>query len=145
MHRHSPDWPTDAAVPIPVAWGHYGVPFVYADSLGPGGATQSRYAAWMGRQLGQLPPGGVETECPPGWPQGVPCIIPTQLPGQATPPTLPVPGVPIVTEAEAARREKAAFDKGRREEQTAVIKTAAVSAAVSALVGIALGRWLGGR
>ena len=120
------------------AWGKYVVPFVYADQLGPGGATQARHAVKMGMQLGQIDPadfpGGVEGECPPGWPEGVPCMLPGSTPG--------APMVPIITEEEAAKREVAAFEKGRRSEQGSVVKTAAISAAVSAVVGIAIGKFL---
>ena len=94
------------------------------------------------QQLGALSPeassGGLPetpTQCPLGWPDGVPCPVTSTGAGS--------PAMPIVTEQQAAEREAAAFERGRREEQGSVIKTAAISAAVSAVVGIVIGKFLG--
>lgn len=105
------------------------------------GKRAPRYATRMGtngwrKQLGQLPPGGVEdVPCPPGWPEGIPCVLPGPTPAS--------PMIPIITEEEAAKREAAAFDKGRSSATGEVVKTAAISAAVSAVVGILIGKFIG--
>lgn len=187
---------------LEVVWGCYGDPYVYADSLGPGGATGRRYAQttndgglpmagthWhddmgglrgmgdcsrighgdgLGRMmLGQIddddiPPGGVEDQpqqCPPGWPPWIPCIVPSEfppgfpggqpgLPGGQIPPGFPVPQpgqIPsvVVSEEEARRREENAFKRGEAAERNKLIMYTGISAVVSGLVGIALGRVFG--
>lgn len=170
---------------LPVEWGCYSAPYVYADSMGPGGATGRRYAQTMndggrplagthwhedmgdcsylghGGGLGQLgdelPPGGVEDQpCPPGWPEGIPCVLNPEIP-PGTFPTLPgvplpgtsptIPGAPaptvptvVVTEEEARRREDEAFARGKEAERSSLIMYTGISAVVSGLVGIALGK-----
>ena len=124
--------------------------------------------AWAGRwqALGQLgddiPPGGViDQPCPPGWPEGVPCVLPSELPPFGQPPShlppgrtpgipqipgrtpgrLP-PGLPSVTEEEAREREAAAAERARSEERSSLILYTAIGSVVSGVVGIALGRIL---
>jgi len=107
------------------------------------------------RDTQQLPPGGVEDQpCPPGWPAGIPCVIPSELPGipsglPTTPPgRLPsVPGVPtpqiVITEEEAREREADAYDKGASDERSKFIMYTVAGSVISGVVGIALGRIFG--
>lgn len=150
----------------PMAWNKYpaGDEFVYSDSLGRGGATQLRYAEtaqgssalpgmpetgsggeWR-RQLGDL--GQPQNDEPPipTLPHPPPCgpneqevfgqcfpVVPGQLPPGTTPP------VGVLTEQQCAQREQLAFDKGRAEERTHIVTTAAITAVVSGLVGVGIG------
>ena len=66
-----------------------------------------------------------------------PCILPGG--GGQPPPGIP-PGLPaVVPETECQKRAAAAFERGKREESGKVWKTAAISAAVSVVVGAAVG------
>jgi hypothetical protein len=100
--------------------------------------------AGLGQLGDDIPPGGVEdTPCPPGWPEGVPCVLPGGLPTVPgrTPgvPGFPVPDV-IITEEEAREREAEAYERGQADERGKVIMYTALGAVTSGLVGIALGR-----
>lgn len=124
----------------------------------PGDADTGSGGAWR-RQLGDLgqvdiPAGMI---CPEGtaWdfntfkcqPGDLDPVLPGGFPppgGQPPPPgTLPqippgtLPGV--VTEQQCAQREAAAFAAGRDEERGNIIRTAAITAVVSGVVGIGLG------
>ena len=128
--------PCGAIVGYPVTRLGGGAPFGRTStSLPPvrcAGRTAPRYAYPAYSQLGQL-------------------VLPSELPGFSIPglPTTdaPVPGLPdappgspIVTEEQAQQRETSAFERGREAERSDVIKTAIVGAAVSAVVGIVIGR-----
>jgi len=117
-------------------WKYHQLPFVPDDRWT---VPSLRLAQTMGngqgwsKQLGGM--GAIDpdlTQCPPGWPEGVPCVLPSKVPGG--------PSLPIMTEEECAGREVAAYERGKRDEAGSVIKTAAISAAVSAVVGIVIGR-----
>jgi hypothetical protein len=91
-----------------------------------------------------IPPGGVlDRPCTPYevsigiCPTGT---LPAAVPPQNGPSSVPtVPG--CVPSAECDARQQSAYDSGVQAERANVIRTAAVSAAVSAVVGIAIG-WL---
>lgn len=105
----------------PMVWGDYEEPFIYADDLGPGGATGPRYAqtaasspelpgdGYWRRQLGQVTDGEpsedfelpeIPTSCPPGTVFNIStfkCEEIDKIPGAppGTPPGLPaIPGTP---------------------------------------------------
>jgi hypothetical protein len=130
--------------PIPVLWGSQAAPFVYADQLGPGGRTARRWAEVEGSavELAQNPcdPRGTY-DCPPWTKQ----LGQLDEPPAWWPPGVPCPGaVPqIVSAEECARREAAAYERGRAEEQQKTIKVAAVSTAVSVVVAGAIGYLIG--
>lgn len=98
----------------------------------------------------QTEPGGLCFPNPgaPGYPTGPGDVVPPvqppagfpKLPGTPAPGT-PVPSVPgVVTEQQCQSREQAAADAARRVEEAKVIKYTVMSAVVSGLVGVALGK-----
>jgi hypothetical protein len=108
-----------------------------------GGWTAPRYAQVHGRQLGQLPTLPAELPPAPSW---WPAPIPWPGPDAPIPPT--PPGLPEgwLSVEECSQREKQAaqqaYAEGQRIESSKIIKTAAVSAAVSVMVGAAVGYML---
>ena len=80
-----------------------------------------------------------------------PLVLPSELPPWlnipglpgADPPELP-PGMPpgFISVIECDRQAHEAYERGKREESAKVLKTAAVSAAVSVVVGAAVGYFL---
>jgi hypothetical protein len=134
----------------PSIWGGQTAPR-YAQTEGSAqGSNENRCVPWgtcdydWTRQLGQLPVLPSEL---PDWPEEPPAWWPPEQPyppsyeDPTLPPALPAPGG-VLTEAQCAARESAAFSAGAREESGRVLKTAAVSAAVSVMVGAAVGYFL---
>lgn len=115
----------DAQFPLPTV---YGPGTAWSKQLGELGAPTVADCLGQGLCL-DLPTGTCK-----------PCIIPGTLPGLPQPqPGQPPPTIPLLTEQQCQQREAAAFTKGRTEESSKVWKTAAISAAVSVVVGAAVG------
>jgi hypothetical protein len=95
------------------------------------------------RQLGQVPTLPAELPPPPSW---WPANVPWPGPDAPIPPA--PPGIPggWLSEQECQQREKViaqqAYTEGQRSESGKLYKTAAVSAAVSVIVGGAVGYFL---